>query len=148
MSEQALTPYLVVSNAAAAIDFYTKALGFEEIYRHQAPGDTRLMHASLRFGNSNLMLSDDFCDKMGSPSMVPEKLGGSPVTLHLQVEDANAIWERAVAAGATVTMPLMDQFWGDRYGQFTDPFGHKMVHWTAHQEGHVRGTGIGRKSGL
>lgn len=125
MSEQALTPYLVVSNAAAAIDFYKNALGAEELYRHQAPGDTRLMHASLRFGSSNLMLSDDFCDKMGGPSMVPEKLGGSPVTLHLQIEDADAVWEKAVAAGATVTMPLKDQFWGDRYGQFTDPFGHK-----------------------
>lgn len=120
---QSLTPYLTVSNAAAAIDFYKKAFGAEELRRHAAPDGNRLMHAHLRIHGSDLMLADDFPEHMGSRT--PEKFGGSPVTLHVHVEkDVDQIWSNAVAAGAKVTMPLADQFWGDRYGQFTDPFGH------------------------
>ncbi len=124
MSYQTITPYLTVRDAAAAIDFYKKAFGAEEIARHNAPDGKRLMHAHLKVLSMDLMLSDDFPDHMGGRSRTPEAFGGSPVTLHLQTDDANALWETIVAAGATVTMPLMDQFWGDRYGQFTDPFGH------------------------
>ena len=118
-------PYLVVSNAAAAIDFYKRAFGAQEIARHQAPGTDKIMHAALILNGGHLMLSDDFSAQMGGKSETPEALGGSPVTFNLQVDDANAAWDRAVSAGATIGMPLADQFWGDRYGQLKDPFGHK-----------------------
>ena len=126
---QTLTPYLTVSNAAAAIDFYKKAFGAEEVVRHSAPDGKRLMHAHLKVLGMDLMLSDDFAEHMGR-SRTPEAFGGSPVTLHLYTDDVNTLWDKAVAAGAKVTMPLQDQFWGDRYGQFTDPFGHS---WSAGQ---------------
>jgi PhnB protein len=126
---QSLTPYLTVSDAAAAIDFYKKAFGAQEVARHQAPDGKRLMHAHLKVLGMDLMLSDDFPEHMGR-SRTPQAFGGSPVTLHLHTDDVNSLWEKAVAAGAKVTMPLADQFWGDRYGQFTDPFGHS---WSAGQ---------------
>ncbi len=118
-------PYLVVSNATAAIDFYKKAFGAAELTRHTAPGTSKLMHAHLLIHGGHLMLSDDFSSSMGGKSETPEALGGSPVTFHLHVENADAAWAQAVAAGAQITMPLADQFWGDRYGQLRDPFGHK-----------------------
>jgi len=120
-------PYLVVSNAAAAIDFYKRAFGAEELARHQAPGTDKIMHAQLVINGGPVMLADDFSSMHGGKSETPEALGGSPVTFNLQVGDANAAWDKAVKAGASVTMPLADQFWGDRYGQLTDPFGH---HWS------------------
>ena len=118
-------PYLVVSNAAAAIDFYKKAFGATELARHPAPGTDKLMHAHLVIQGGHLMLADDFSSAMGGKSETPEALGGSPVTFHLHVDNADAAWAQAVAAGARITMPLADQFWGDRYGQLLDPFGHK-----------------------
>jgi PhnB protein len=118
-------PYIVVSNAAAAIDFYKSAFGAVELVRHSAPGTDKLMHAHLVVHGGHLMLSDDFSGQMGHKSETPEALGGSPVTFHLHVDNADAAWDQAVAAGATITMPLADQFWGDRYGQLRDPFGHK-----------------------
>jgi PhnB protein len=118
-------PYIVVSNAAAAIDFYKAAFGAVELARHAAPNTDKLMHASLNIHGGVLMMSDDFSGSTGGKSETPEALGGSPVTFHLAVEDADAAWAQAVAAGAEVTMPLADQFWGDRYGQLRDPFGHK-----------------------
>ena len=117
-------PYLVVSNAVAAIDFYKHAFGAVELVRHSAPGTDKLMHAHLVVHGGHLMLSDDFSAQMGGKSQTPEALGGSPVTFHLHVEDADAAWAKALAAGAEVKMPLADQFWGDRYGQLRDPFGH------------------------
>ena len=126
MSERpTFAPYLVVSNAAAAIDFYKKAFGAEELVRHAAPGTDKLMHAHLVVHGGHLMLSDDFSSQMGGKSETPEALGGSPVTFHLHVDDADGAWKKAVDAGAEITMPLADQFWGDRYGQLRDPFGHK-----------------------
>lgn len=126
MSERpTFAPYLVVSNAAAAIDFYKKAFGAQELVRHSAPGTDKLMHAHLVVHGGHLMLSDDFSSQMGGKSETPEALGGSPVTFHLQVDDADGAWQKAVDAGAEITMPLADQFWGDRYGQLRDPFGHK-----------------------
>jgi PhnB protein len=126
MSDQpTFAPYLVVSNAAAAIDFYKKAFGAREITRHAAPGTDKLMHAHLVIHGGSLFLADDFAGQMGKKSETPEALGGSPVTFHLHVENADATWDEAVAAGAEITMPLADQFWGDRYGQLRDPFGHK-----------------------
>ena len=126
MSERpTFVPYLVVSNAAAAIDFYKKAFGAQELARHAAPGTNKLMHAHLVINGGNLFLADDFSSQMGGKSETPEALGGSPVTFHLHVDNADVAWAQAVAAGAKVTMPLADQFWGDRYGQLRDPFGHK-----------------------
>src|SRR5258708_39751222 len=83
------------------------------------------MHAALVITGGHVMLSDAFSGQHGGKSQTPEALGGSPVTFNLQVDDANAAWDRALAEGATVAMPLADQFWGDRYGQLTDPYGHK-----------------------
>jgi PhnB protein len=120
-----LIPYLVVRDAAAAIEFYKTALGAMEIVRHQMPESTKITHAHLVISDGSIMLSDDFPEMTGGKSSTPEALGGSPVTIHLQMADVDSFWERAVAGGVTVTMPLAYQFWGDRYGQFTDPFGHK-----------------------
>jgi len=83
------------------------------------------MHAHLLVHGGHLMLSDDFSAQRGARSETPEALGGSPVTFHLQTDNADEVWAQALAAGAQVTMPLADQFWGDRYGQLRDPFGHK-----------------------
>src|SRR6201993_975483 len=126
MSERpTFAPYLVVSNAAAAIDFYKKAFGAQELVRHSAPGTDKLMHAHLVVHGGHLMLSDDFSSQMGGKSETPEALGGSPVTFHIHTDNADAVWAQATSAGAQVIMPLADQFWGDRYGQLRDPFGHK-----------------------
>jgi PhnB protein len=126
MSEEPrLIPYLVVNDAAAAIDFYKTAFGAEELYRLKAPHSSRIMHAHLKLNTGNVMLSDDFSAEMGRKCETPVALGGSPVTIALRVDDAQSTWDAAVNAGATVLMPLADQFWGDRYGQLTDPFGHK-----------------------
>ena len=115
-----LTPHVVCKDAARAIDFYGRAFGAEEVFRLTAPDGT-LIHASLRIGNSMLMLADE-CPPMGAFS--PKKLGGSPVTIHLSVADVDASYARAVAAGATAQMPVTEMFWGARYGVLQDPFGH------------------------
>ncbi|MGH9776302.1 MAG: VOC family protein [Candidatus Acidiferrales bacterium] len=117
-----LTPHLVIRNAAQAVEFYKKAFGAEVVGLSTSAPDGKLTHGSLKIGDSILMLSDEF-PEWGIQS--PQALGGSPVTLHIYVEDVDALWNCAVAAGAKVTMPLADQFWGDRYGQLEDPFGHK-----------------------
>ncbi|WP_026443447.1 VOC family protein [Pseudacidobacterium ailaaui] len=124
-TEARLIPHLTVSDAAAAIDFYKKAFNAVEVARHIAPDGKRIMHARVELFGSALMLNDDFCDYTGGKSNTPEALSGSPVTLHLQVDDARRVWDLAVAAGAKVVMPLQEQFWGDIYGMFIDPFGHK-----------------------
>lgn len=118
-----LTPHLVCAGAAAAIDFYVAAFGAVERFRLAGP-DGKLMHGELRIGNSTLMLTDENL-AWGMPG--PKTLKGSPVTIHLYVEDVDAVVATAVAAGATVTMPVEDAFWGDRYGKLVDPFGH---HWS------------------
>ncbi len=115
-----LTPHLVCRDAAAAIDFYGRAFGAVERFRLPAP-DGKLIHACVQIGDSLLFLVDEM-PAMGA--LGPQALKGSPVTIHLQVEDADAVFARAMRAGVTVTMPLADMFWGDRYGQVRDPFGH------------------------
>jgi PhnB protein len=125
-----LSPHFAVSDAAAAIDFYKAAFGAVETARHLAPNSGKIMHASLKIANRDLMLNDDFSAEMGQKSETVEALGGCPVVLHLQVEDADAAWAKALAAGATVKMPLKDQFWGDRYGMLRDPFG---IYWSIGQ---------------
>jgi PhnB protein len=117
----ALTPHLVCAGAADAIEFYKKAFNAVELVRLPGP-QGRLMHASLRIGDSTLMLVDEMPEH---GALGPKALKGSPVTIHLYVENADATFEQAVAAGAKVTMPLADMFWGDRYGQLEDPFGHR-----------------------
>ena len=116
-----LTPYLRVRGGAAAIEFYKKAFGAEEVMRMPMP-DGKVGHAMLRIGDSPLFLADEYPDY---GSFGPLSLKGSPVTIHLSVPNVDQVWERAVAAGATVRMALADQFWGDRYGQLDDPFGHR-----------------------
>jgi PhnB protein len=118
-----LTPHLTVRNAAGAIEFYTRAFGARELGRQAAPDGERLLHALLQFGSSQLMLNDEF-PEMGACA-APQSLGGTTVTLHLEVGDADGAFKRAVEAGATVSMPLEDTFWGARYGKVTDPFGHE-----------------------
>jgi PhnB protein len=115
-----LTPHIVCKDAVQAIDFYERAFGAQEIFRLTAPDGT-LIHASLRIGNSMLMLADE-CPPMGAYG--PKKLGGSPVTIHLSVTDVDASFARALAAGATQQMPVTEMFWGARYGVLNDPFGH------------------------
>jgi uncharacterized glyoxalase superfamily protein PhnB len=113
-----LTPHLTVSGAANYIDFLKRAFNAVEVSRAPGPGG-KLMHAHVRIGNANLMFNDDF-PEMGGPSIVK---GNWPLTLHMYVPDVDAVFAQAVAAGATVTMPVADQFWGDRYGLLKDPFG-------------------------
>ena len=117
-----LTPHLVVRDATKTIEFYKTAFGAELLGEvHYTPGG-EVMHASLKIGDSILMLNDEFPD-WGALS--PVSRGGASVTMHMYVEDADAAFNRAVAAGASVKMPLMDAFWGSRYGQVVDPFGHQ-----------------------
>jgi len=118
-----ITPHLSVREGSKAIEFYQKAFGAEVRGVHKTP-DGKIMHASLKIGDSTLMLADEF-PGMGTPA--PQTLGGSPVVLNINVEDVDALWNRAVAAGAKVTMPLANQFWGDRYGVIADPFGHSWA---------------------
>src|SRR5439155_974348 len=116
-----ITPHLVCAGAASAIEFYKKAFGATEKGRLPGP-DGRLMHAAVRIGDSTVMLVDEM-PEWGA--LGPKALKGSPVTIHLYVDDVDAVVARAVKAGAKVTMPVADQFWGDRYGQLEDPFGHR-----------------------
>lgn len=117
----AVTPHLVCAGAAAAIEFYKKAFGATEMIRLPGP-DGRLMHACIRINGSSVMLADEY-PEMGSLS--PTSLKGTPVTIHLIVDDVDRVAEQALAAGAKIVMPVADMFWGDRYGVLEDPFGHR-----------------------
>ena len=116
-----VTPQLVCAGAADAIEFYKKAFNATETAR--LPGaQGKIMHAMIRIGDSPVMIVDEFPEWK---SLGPKSLKGSPVTLHLYVQDVDAFVKRAVAAGAKITMPVDDMFWGDRYGKIEDPFGHQ-----------------------
>ncbi len=119
-----VTPHLVCAGAADAIEFYKKAFNAEELVRIPGPEPGKLVHAHIRIGDSSVMLADEFPDWN---SFGPKTLKGTPVTIHLYVEDADAFVQRAVEVGAKVIMPVTDMFWGDRYGVIEDPFGH---HWS------------------
>jgi PhnB protein len=121
--DHTITVHLAVREAAKAIEFYQKAFGAQVLFVHKMPNG-KVMHATLKIGDSKLMLADEFPGR-GCPS--PQALGGSPVVLNIYVENVDALWNQAVAAGAKVTMPLDNQFWGDRYGQIVDPFGHSWA---------------------
>ena len=115
-----VTPHLIVRGADKAMDFYKKAFGAKELSRCPGPNG-KLMHAEFQIGDSHLYMCEEFPD-MGAKS--PQAYNGSPVTIHLYVEDVDSFYNKAVAAGATAKMPVSDMFWGDRYGKLNDPFGH------------------------
>ncbi len=115
-----LTPHLVCDDAVKAIEFYQRAFNAREEMRLPGP-DGRLMHARLTIGDSALMLVDAH-PEWGA--LCPKAIGGTPVTIHMYVDDADAVYAQAVAAGATAKMPVEETFWGDRYGVLVDPFGH------------------------
>jgi PhnB protein len=115
-----VTPYLIMRDAARAIEFYKRALGAVELFRFDAPGD-KIGHAEIKIGNSVIMLADEYPD-MGYRG--PQSIGGSAVSLMVYVDDADSQFKRAVEAGAKVRQELKDQFYGDRSGTIEDPFGH------------------------
>ena len=115
-----VTPYLAVEDATEAIEYYTKAFGAKERVRMETP-DGKVGHAELEVGDSLVMLSDPFPQASTKP---PNELGGTSVSVFMYVEDVDAVVKQAVDAGATVTMEIADQFWGDRFGSVKDPFGH------------------------
>jgi PhnB protein len=115
-----VTPYLAVDDAAEAIEYYTKAFGAKERVRMDAP-DGKIAHAELEIGDSLIMLSDPFPQFAAKP---PSELGGTSATVFMYVEDVDAFVQRAVDAGAKITTEVADQFWGDRFGNIQDPFGH------------------------
>ena len=125
-----LTPDLVVSNGSEAIEFYKKAFGAKELSKNPLP-DGKIMNAQLKIGDSIVMLSDEFPGGLRSP----KSIGGTPVRIHIYTKNVDKLWEQALSAGATVTMPLDNQFWGDRYGQISDPFGH---YWSLSQRVRMR----------
>ncbi len=118
-----LTPQLMLDNAGQTIDWYRRAFGVEEVSRFVGP-DGKIMHAELKIGDSRFMVGEVMKDQKG-----PRALGGSPASLWLYVENSDALFNKAVSAGATVHMPMADQFWGDRAGALTDPAGY--VWWVA-----------------
>jgi len=117
-----VAPYLVVDGAAEAIDFYVKVLGATQRGDVMQAPDGKVGHAELEFGDSLVMLADEHPD---SGALGPRTVGGSPVTIHVYVEDVDATHRAALDAGATETRPLTDEFYGDRIAQFEDPFGHR-----------------------
>ncbi|HSH54153.1 MAG TPA: VOC family protein [Methylotenera sp.] len=130
---QTITPHIVCAGAAEAIAFYKKAFNAVEMARLDGQ-DGKLMHAMIQIGDSKIMMADEYPDW---GSIGPTTLKGTPVTLHMYVEDADKAFAQAVNAGATVKMPLADMFWGDRYGIVVDPFGHN---WSIAM--HIRDVGM------
>jgi PhnB protein len=124
-----VAPYLIVRNAASALEFYRDAFQATELMRISSP-QGRVGHAEIKIGNSVVMLADEY-PEINARS--PRSLGGSPVSIHLYVDDADAVADRAIAAGATVLRPVKDQFYGDRGGTVADPFGH-IWHIATHKE--------------
>lgn len=119
-----VTPHLVVKDAAAAIAFYEKVFGAKEVVRMPSPDGAVIVHAEIEVGDSRIMMGEEAPD-WGALS--PLSLGGTPMSLHLYVADVDGLYEAAVAAGATAKMPPADMFWGDRYAQVIDPFGHSWA---------------------
>ena len=122
-----VSPYLTVANATEAAAFYTRAFGAHEIMRMPAEDGKRLLHVSMTINGGLLMMSDDFPEHNGGVPGTPQEGRRSPVTIHLEVEDVDAAMAKAAEAGAKVTMPAQDMFWGQRYGRLVDPFGHQWA---------------------
>ena len=124
-----VTPYLIINGATAAIEFYKEAFGATELFRFPAPGG-KIGHAEIKIGDSPIMLADEFAE-MGY--LGPQTLGSSPVSLMIYVDDVDSVFDRAIAAGATVKEAIQDKFYGDRTGTLVDPYGHKW-HIATHKE--------------
>ena len=118
---RSVTPYLTVKNSAEALDFYKRAFGAEAVTVMHGPDGKSVMHAEFKIGDSMLMLADEWPQ---GEVKAPKSLGGTSVSIFLYVQDVDAVFKRAVAAGATATMPPSDMFWGDRFGKISDPYGH------------------------
>lgn len=116
-----VTPYLTLKGAAEAIEFYKNAFGAKELTRETMP-DGKVLHARVRIGDTIIMISDEFPN---SDTKSPTSLGGTTGTLHIYSRNVDSLWQQAVSAGAKAVMPLEDQFWGERFGQLVDPFGHR-----------------------
>jgi PhnB protein len=116
---------LIVNNGPAALDFYKSVFGAEEVHRIIKPGSEKLVHSELTLDGHKFFVCDEFLPSEGGTCKSPKTLGGTGVRITLLVDDANRIVERAVAAGARVSMPVQDMFWGGRYGKIVDPFGHE-----------------------
>jgi PhnB protein len=123
------TPYLVIKDAAQAIEFYKQAFGAKELFRMPKPDGT-IMHGEIQIGDSRFMVADQAA--MGG-AQSPQSQGGAPVSIFLYVENVDTVFNQAIAAGARQTMPVQDRFWGDRYGRLTDPYGHQW-HVATHKE--------------
>lgn len=120
-----VAPHLVVNGAVRALDFYQRAFGASVLYSHPPDESGRILHASLDIEGGLVMVCDDFPEHSGGVARAPRPDAASPVTIHVSVANVDATMERAQKAGATVTMPAADMFWGDRYGKLRDPFGHE-----------------------
>ena len=123
--EDQFIPELIVRGGAAALDFYKSVFGAEEVHRMTAPGSDKLMHGELTLDGHRFFVCDEFPASEGGTCKSPETLGGTGVRITLLVDDADGVVARAVAAGARVSMPVQDMFWGGRYGKIVDPFGHE-----------------------
>ena len=123
---RSITPHLLIDGGADAMEFYKRAFGAKELIRQEAPGG-KIIHGRLKIGDSIVMLADAFPD---ATMAAPTQVGKTTVTIHVYARNVDELWNRAVAAGAKVVMPLEKQFWGERYGQLADPFGH---HWSVSQ---------------
>ena len=133
-----VTPYLCVEGGLAAIEFYKRAFGAKEHARRVTPNG-RLIHGQIQIGDSMVFLSDVFPD---SETAAPSSIGTTTVTLHIYTDNVDALWDRAVAAGAKVAIPLENQYWGERYGKLVDPFGHQ---WTLSMRVKVQGEEVEAK---
>ncbi|HYW73367.1 MAG TPA: VOC family protein [Pyrinomonadaceae bacterium] len=129
--EDQFVPHLIVSDGLAALKFYQEVLGATEGHQMMAPDGKRLMHGEIELEGHKIFVSDEFTSAEGGNCQTPQTLGGSCVRIMFMTDDADAVVERAVARGARVLMPVQDMFWGARYGQFVDPFGH---HWGVNQQ--------------
>ncbi len=125
MKEDQFVPHLIVSDGLGALKFYKEVLGADEGQNMMAPDGKRLMHGELMLDGHKIFISDEFTAAEGGTCQAPQTLGGSSVRIMLMTDDADAVVERAVARGAKVLMPVQDMFWGARYGQIVDPFGHQ-----------------------
>ena len=124
MREDQFIPHLIVNDGMAALKFYKEVFGAEEGHNMMAPDDKRLMHGELILDGHKFFVSDEFRPEEGGACKTPQSLGGTSVRITLQTDDPDGVVERAVARGARVIMPVQDMFWGARYGQIVDPFGH------------------------
>ncbi|WP_394840923.1 VOC family protein [Pendulispora brunnea] len=126
MNNPSVIPHLTVDGARAAIAFYENAFGFKVTRLQETPDKAKIVHCSMENERGGVvMLCDAFPEMHQGAKQTPEALGGTPVTIHLDLSDVDAVWARALKAGASVAMPLQDMFWGARYGIVTDPFGHR-----------------------